>query len=47
MEFTGQYLTYQEYLALGGTLEEMPFNLLEFDARKRIDKRTLERLVNK
>lgn len=47
MEFNGQYLTYQEYLALGGTLEEMPFNLLEFDARKRIDKRTFGRLVDK
>lgn len=47
MEFEGQYLTYQEYLALGGTLEEMPFNLLEFNARKKIDERTFERLVNK
>ena len=47
MEFKGQYLTYQEYLALGGTLDEMPFNLLEFDARKRIDKRTFGRLVDK
>ena len=47
MEFKGQYLTYQEYLALGGTLEEMPFNLLEFDARKKIDERTFGRLVDK
>ena len=47
MEFNGQYLTYQEYQLLGGTLEEMPFNLLEFDARKRIDKRTFGRLVDK
>lgn len=47
MEFKGQYLTYQEYLALGGTLEEMPFKLLELDARKRIDKRTFGRLVDK
>ena len=47
MEFEGQYLTYQEYQLLGGTLEEMPFNLLEFDARKRIDKRTFGRLVDK
>ena len=47
MEFEGQYLTYQEYKALGGTLDEMPFNLLEFDARKRIDKRTSGRLVDK
>ena len=47
MEFKGQYLTYQEYQLLGGTLEEMPFNLLEFNARKRIDKRTFGRLVDK
>ena len=47
MEFEGQYLTYQEYKALGGTLDEMPFNLLEFNARKKIDERTFGRLVNK
>ena len=47
MEFEGQYLTYQEYLALGGTLEEMPFNLLEFNARKKIDERTFGRLIDK
>ena len=45
MEFKGQYLTYQEYLTLGGTLEEMPFNLLEFNARKEIDSRTQRRFV--
>lgn len=47
MEFKGQYLTYQEFKALGGTLEEMPFNLLEFNARKKIDERTFGRLVDK
>ena len=47
MEFEGQYLTYQEYLALGGTLEEMPFNLLEYNARMKIDERTFGRLVDK
>lgn len=47
MEFKGQYLTYQEYKALGGTLDEMPFNLLEFNARKKIDERTFGRLVDK
>lgn len=47
MEFEGQYLTYQEYLALGGTLDEMPFNLLEFNARMKIDERTFGRLVDK
>ena len=44
MTFEGQYLTYSEYKALGGTLEETPFNLLEFEARKKIDERTLKRL---
>lgn len=47
MEFNGQYLTYEEYNNLGGTgLTLMPFNLLEFEARKRIDGRTLNRLKN-
>ena len=44
MEFSGQYLTYEEYKGLGGTLPEMPFNLLEFEARKRIDNRTQNRI---
>lgn len=44
MNFEGQYLTYNEYQTLGGTLEETPFNLLEFEARKKIDERTLNRL---
>ena len=47
MEFEGQYLTYQEYKALGGTLDEMPFNLLEFNARMKIDERTFGRLIDK
>lgn len=47
MEFKGQYLTYQEYKALGGTLDEMPFNLLEFNARMKINERTFGRLVDK
>ena len=46
MEFSGQYLTYTEYTALGGTLTETSFNLLEFEARKQIDLRTLRRLVD-
>lgn len=45
MEFTGQYLTYEEYMALGGTLEKTPFNLSEYNARREIDKRTGNRLV--
>lgn len=46
MIFEGQYLTYAEYQALGGTLEETPFNVLEFEARKQINIRTQNRLVN-
>lgn len=46
MEFNGQYLTYEEYKNLGGTLEEMPFNILEFKARKQIDNATFNRLVD-
>ena len=45
MDFTNQYLTYSEYIRLGGTLHEMPFNKLEFKARKRIDRLTLNRLT--
>ena len=44
MEFSGQYLTYEEYKALGGTLDLTPFNLLEFEARRQIDIRTFNRL---
>lgn len=46
MEFSGQYLLYQEYKVLGGTLDIMPFNLLEFEVRKRIDNRTQNRIKN-
>lgn len=46
MEFSNQYLTYEEYTKLGGTLEEMPFNILEFKARKQIDNATFNRLVD-
>ena len=45
MEFSGQYLTYEEYRQLGGTLEQTPFNLLEYDARKEIDENTQGRLI--
>lgn len=44
MDFNGQYLTYDEYKALGGTLDLTPFNLLEYEARRRIDIRTFNRL---
>lgn len=46
MEFEGQYLTYNEYKGLGGTLAETPFNLLEFQTRKEIELRTKGRLSN-
>lgn len=46
MEFSEQYLTYEEYKALGGTLDLSPFNLLEFESRRRIDIRTFNRLKN-
>ena len=44
MDFTNQYLTYQEYQGLGGTLQEVPFNELEFECERIIDSRTQNRL---
>ena len=44
MEINGQYLTYEEYKALEGTLDQTPFNLLEFEARQNVDKYTFGRL---
>ena len=44
MEISGQYLTYAEYKALGGTLAETPFKILEFEARQNVDKYTFGRL---
>lgn len=44
MSFEGQYLSYEEYQSLGGTLEETPFNIAEFYSRKEIDLRTQKRL---
>ena len=47
MTFEGQYLTYAEYQELGGSaIGVMPFNILEFEARKQIDIRTQKRLIN-
>ena len=46
MEFSGQYLTYEEYKGLGGTLDQMPFNVLEYEVRRKIDIRTQNRLKN-
>jgi len=46
MDFTNQYLSYQEYIELGGTLEEVPFNELEYECERIIDSRTQNRLKN-
>ena len=46
MDFGNKYLTYEEYLELGGTIKSVsPFELLEFNARSEIDLRTHNRLV--
>ena len=44
MDFSGQYLTYADYKSLGGTLAKTSFNLLEFEARRKIDEKTFNRL---
>lgn len=44
MDFTNQYLSYEEYMELGGTLDEVPFNELEYECRRIIDSRTQNRL---
>ena len=46
MEFDGQYLTYEEFIGLGGEIDLLPFNLLEFEVRRMIDRRTQNRLKN-
>lgn len=44
MAFNEQYLTYAEYKELGGSLDQMPFQILEFEAKKEIDKNTFGRI---
>ena len=44
MDFEGQYLEFDEYEELGGSIAETPFNILEFEARRKIDERTFGRL---
>lgn len=39
------YLTYDEYLELGGEMDESQYALAEFQARKRIDLLTLNRVA--
>lgn len=46
MEFKNQYLTFEKYQELGGTLKESAFNLLELEARKLVDKYTYGRLIS-
>ena len=46
MEFGKKYLSFKEYQDLGGELQEMPFNILELEARKNIDKYTFGRLID-
>jgi len=38
------YLTYDEYLNMGGTLDEATFNTLEYEARAKVDYYTFGRL---
>ena len=44
MEITGQYLSYDDYKELGGSLEKTSFSILEFEARQSVDKYTFGRL---
>ena len=46
MEFENKYLSYEEYLDIGGTLEDTPFNLFEYKAEMEINKYTFNRLVD-
>ena len=41
-----QYLTYDEYVAYGGTMDETAFTVAEFKARSRIDWLTMARVKN-
>lgn len=47
MKFEGQYLSFDEYQALGGTLNDNnAFDLLEYEVRKKVNLRTQNRLIN-
>lgn len=46
MEDSVKYLTYERYIELGGSLDLMSFNLLEYQSRKQIDYYTHNRLMN-
>lgn len=40
------YLTFDEYKVYGGTLDETAFNRLAYKAKRKIDRKTFNRLVN-
>lgn len=40
-----KYLTFDEYLNLGGTLEEAPFSIYEYRAEKKVDLYTCNRFA--
>ena len=44
MENNEQYLTWEDYKEFGGSIDLTPFNLLEFQARRKIDIWTSNRL---
>lgn len=46
MDFGNKYLTYAEYVELGGKLSVSPFDILEYEARRKIDERTQNRLID-
>lgn len=45
MELKEKYLKYDDYMDLGGTLDEAPFKLLEYEASRKIDFWSFNRLV--
>ena len=47
MELKKQYLNFNEYKVLGGTLDETPFSILEMQAQLIVDKYTFGRLKAK
>lgn len=47
MEYSGQYLTYEEFEAMGNTIDLVPFNIAEEEARLIIDRETFGRFKSK
>lgn len=43
MDFENRYLKYSEYENLGGKILDVPFNLLEYKAEKKVDELTFNR----